>query len=148
MNVISSAGRPAVILLAEDNELDVELTRKSFEQTKFAVNMHHVENGEQCLAFLRREGQYADAPKPDLVLLDLNMPVMDGREVLSEMVDDDELKAFPVVILTTSEDDRDVLAMYKLRCSAYITKPVDFERFQEITQRISAFWFSVVVLPA
>ncbi len=140
-------GRPAEILLVEDNETDVILTREGFERAKLKVNLHHVENGEACMAFLRREREYADAPTPDLILLDLNMPVMDGREVLAEMVKDDRLKHLPVVILTTSADEKDVLQMYKLRCSSYATKPVDFNQFLHVIQSIAEYWFTIVVLP-
>ncbi|MEM7292375.1 MAG: response regulator [Pseudomonadota bacterium] len=145
MNVASS--RPAEILLVEDNENDVLLTREGFKQAKCAVNMHHVSNGIDCLAFLRKEDNYVSAPTPDLIFLDLNMPVMDGREVLSEMVEDPHLNHLPVVVLTTSDHERDVLEMYKLRCSSYVTKPVDFKKFQQVIQEISNFWFTVVVLP-
>ncbi len=139
--------RPAEILLVEDNEDDVLLTRESFNIAKFAVKLHHVENGKECMAFLRKEGKYADMPMPDLVLLDLNMPVMSGHEVLRQIVKDENLQHLPVVILTTSESDQDVLAMYKLRCSSYITKPVDFDKFQTIISHLNMYWFTVVVLP-
>lgn len=139
--------RPAEILLAEDNDYDVILTREGFKRAKLMVNLHHVENGEECMRFLRREGEYADAPTPDIILLDLNMPVMDGREVLSEIVNDDKLRHLPIVILTTSSEDRDVLNMYKLRCSSYITKPVNFEQFVDVVRSFSNYWFTVVVLP-
>jgi two-component system response regulator len=142
-----SGSHPAEILLVEDNESDVVLTRQGFKQAKLVVNLSHVENGEKCLAFLRKQGEYADAPTPDLVLLDLNMPVMDGREVLAEIVADDNLKRLPVVVLTTSETEADVLDMYKLRTSSYIVKPVDFEKFLRVIQGISDYWFTVVVLP-
>lgn len=144
----SSGGRPAEILLVEDNADDVVLTREGFKLAKLNVNLHHVENGVGCLAFLRKEGEYAGVPTPDLILLDLNMPVMDGREVLAELVKDDELNHLPIVILTTSADEHDVLEMYKMRCSAYAAKPIDFDRFLEVVQGIADFWFSVVVLPA
>lgn len=140
-------GRPAEILLVEDNETDVVLTREGFERVKLKVNLHHVENGEECMAFLRREGKYANAPTPDLILLDLNMPVMDGREVLAELIKDDRLNHLPVVILTTSTDEKDVLQMYKLRCSSYATKPIDFNQFLHVIQGIAEYWFTVVVLP-
>ena len=146
--VMDGNGRPAEILLVEDNQDDVVLTREGFNRAKLRVNLHHVENGEECMAFLRKEGEYADAPMPDLILLDLNMPVMDGREVLAELVEDDNLKHLPVVILTTSAEEQEVLKMYKLRCSAYSTKPVDFEKFQHVIQGIADFWFTVVVRPA
>ena len=99
------------------------------------------------MAFLRKQGEYADAPTPDLILLDLNMPVMDGREVLAELVRDDNLKHIPVVVLTTSAEEQDVLNMYKLRCSAYTTKPVDFNKFLGVVRGITDFWFTVVVRP-
>ena len=140
-------GRPAEVLLVEDNEDDVLITRKGFEQAKLAVNLHHVENGMECMSFLRKEGKHNDAPTPDLILLDLNMPGMDGREVLAEIVADDELRKLCVVILTTSDAERDLLDMYKLRCSSYITKPVDFAQFQRVIEQISNYWFTVVVLP-
>ncbi|HUS39649.1 MAG: response regulator [Pirellulales bacterium] len=140
-------GRPAEVLLVEDSEDDVFLTRKTFENAKLAVNLHHVENGKKCMSFLRKEGKYADAPTPDLILLDLNMPVMDGREVLAEIVQDDKLRKLCVVILTTSDSESDLLDMYNLRCSSYITKPVDFVQFQRVIEEISNYWFTVVVLP-
>jgi two-component system response regulator len=136
-----------VILLAEDNDNDVELMRIGFQRAKFAVNLHHVANGEQCMAFLRRQGQYADAPTPDLILLDLNMPRMDGREVLAEIVRDEALCKLPVVVLTTSDSNEDVLAAYKLRCSSYIVKPVDFDQFSQVVRGIGDYWFTLVVLP-
>jgi len=144
---VTNGGRTAEILLVEDNEADVVLTRESFQRGKLKVNLHHVENGEECMAFLRKEGQYVSAPTPDLILLDLNMPVMDGREVLAEMVKDESLCHLPVVILTTSADEHDVLNMYRLRCSSYATKPVDFDQFQRVIQGIEEYWFTVVALP-
>lgn len=141
------AVRPAEILLVEDNETDVVLTRRSFQGARLAVNLHHVSNGEQCLSFLRNEQGYEDAPSPDLILLDLNMPVMDGRETLAELVADDKLSHLPVVVLTTSDDERDILEMYQLRCSAYLTKPVDFPKFQDMVQQLGVWWFTLVVLP-
>jgi two-component system response regulator len=133
--------------LVEDTEADVVLAREGFRRAKLMVNMHHVDNGEKCLAFLRKQGQYASAPTPDIILLDLNMPIMDGREVLAEMVVDDQLKHFPVVVLTTSVQDQDILDMYRLRCSSYIAKPVDFEQFVRVVRGIANYWFTVVVLP-
>ena len=145
MNV--TGGRPAEVLLVEDNEVDVLLTRKAFERAKLAVNLRHLDNGERCMKLLRREGEYVDAPAPDLILLDLNMPVMDGREVLSEIVKDEELRKMPVVILTTSQAEADLLEMYSLRCSSYIIKPIDFDKFQRVIQDLCNYWFTVVVLP-
>lgn len=139
--------RPAEVLLAEDNEMDVDLTREAFKRSRLLVNLHHVENGKECIAFLRKEGKYARVPSPDILLLDLNMPLMDGREVMAEIASDDDLCSLPVVVLTTSADERDVLHMYKLRCSAYTTKPVDFHKFQQVIQDLGKHWFTVVVLP-
>ncbi len=145
MNV--SKARPAEILLVEDDSDDVLLTRLGMQEAKLAVNLHHVENGEQCMTFLRKEGEYTNAPTPDLILLDLNMPVMDGREVLAEIVKDEALRKLPVVVLTTSGTEGDLLDMYDLRCSSYIRKPVDFEQFQSVIKQIGEYWFTVVVLP-
>lgn len=139
--------RTAEILLAEDNDNDVELMRVGFEKAKLAINLHRVKDGEKCMAFLRKEGAYADTPTPDLLLLDLNMPRMDGREVLAEICGDDRLRHLPVVILTTSESESHILELYRLRCSSYIVKPVDFEQFARAIKALSDYWFTVVVLP-
>jgi CheY-like chemotaxis protein len=141
------SSRPAEILLAEDNDNDVELTRQGFKKCKLLLNLHHVRDGVECLAFLRKQGKYATAPTPDLLLLDINMPRMDGREVLAEMVGDETLNAIPVVVLTTSAQDEEILKMYKMRCSSYIIKPVDFEQFLYVVRSIADYWFTVVVLP-
>ncbi len=140
-------GRPAEVLLVEDDDNDVFITRKGFEEAKLILNLHHVENGQECMAFLRKDGRYTDAPTPDLILLDLNMPVMDGREVMAEIVKDEQLCKLSVVILTTSNGARDILDMYNLRCSSYIVKPVDFTQFRRVIQQLSDYWFTVVVLP-
>ena len=145
--MIERYGRPAEILLVEDNEDDVLLTREGFKDAKLAVHLHHVSNGEECLAFLRREPPYEGAPRADLVLLDLNMPIMDGREVLAAIVADPALSHLPVIILTTSDSEGDILSMYRLRCSSYITKPVNFDRFVKIVRSLTDYWFTVVVLP-
>jgi CheY-like chemotaxis protein len=139
--------RPAEILLAEDNENDVELTRQGFKKCKLHLNLHHVRDGVECMAFLRKQGEYSTAPTPDLLLLDINMPRMDGREVLAEMVADETLSAIPVVVLTTSAQDEEILKMYRLRCSSYIVKPVDFDQFLYVIRSIAEYWFTVVVLP-
>jgi two-component system response regulator len=148
MNHELAHSRPAEILLVEDNENDVLLTRQGFKRARLMVNLHHVGDGEECMAFLRKQGRYADAPTPDLILLDLNMPRKDGREVMAEMVADSELRHLPVVILTTSSAEQEILDMYKLRCSSYIVKPVDFDQFLRVVRSISEYWFTVVVLPA
>lgn len=139
--------RPAEILLAEDNENDVELTRTGFKKSRLLLNLHHVKDGVECLAFLRKQGEYANVPSPDLILLDLNMPRMDGREVLAEMLADETLCSVPVVVLTTSAQDEEILRMHKLRCSSYIVKPVDFEKFLEVIRSLAEYWFTIVVLP-
>jgi CheY-like chemotaxis protein len=141
-------GRPAEILLAEDNDDDVELTRQAFRRTKLLVNLHRAKDGEQCLAFLRKQGEYQNVLTPDLLLLDLNMPKMSGQEVLAEMIKDEHLKGLPVVILTTSEHEQEILKLYKMRCSSYIVKPVDFDQFLNVVRTITEYWFTVVVLPA
>ena len=148
MNSTIVNSRPAEILLAEDNENDVELTRMGFKKSKLRLNLHHVKDGEECLAFLRKQGEYANVPTPDLILLDLNMPRLDGREVLAEMVGDETLCSIPVVVLTTSAQDEEILKMYKLRCNSYIIKPVDFEKFLAVIRSLADYWFTVVVLPS
>ncbi len=147
MSNVLARGRPVEVLLVEDNPDDVELMRIGFRRAKFAVNLHHVGNGEECMAFLRREAPYTDVPRPDLVLLDLNMPRMDGREVLAEIDKDEALSHIPVVVLTSSDADSDVLASYRLSCSSYIVKPVDFEQFSSVVRGIGDYWFTLVVLP-
>ena len=148
MNSPLAGSRPAEILVVEDNEDDVELMRISFRRSRFAVNLHHVTQGEDCMAFLRREGAFASAPRPDLVLLDLNMPRMDGREVLGQIVNDPDLREIPVVVPTTSDAAPDVSAAYRLRCSSYIVKPVDFDQFVKVVQGITDYWFTLAVLPS
>ena len=148
MNTTLSRTRPAEILLVEDNENDVILTRLAFKQAKLAIRLHHVQDGEQCMAFLHKQGEYTTAPTPDIILLDLNMPRMDGREVLAEISDDENLRHLPVVILTTSSAEQEILKMYKLRCSSYIIKPVDFAQFVRVIQLFADYWLEVVVLPS
>lgn len=148
MDNILTHSRPVEILLVEDNENDVVLTQEGFRQAKLVVHLHHVKDGEECMAFLRKEGEYTNVPTPDLILLDLNMPRMDGREVLAAIGEDEKLRHLPVVILTTSAEEREILNMYRLRCSSYIVKPVDFEQFLRVVRLISDYWFTVVVLPS
>jgi two-component system response regulator len=148
MNTALDHTRPTEILLVEDNENDVILTRQAFKEAKLAVRLHHVQDGEKCMAFLRKQGEYASVPTPDIILLDLNMPRMDGREVLAEISGDENLRHLPVVILTTSYAEQEILKMYKLRCSSYIIKPVDFEQFVRVIRLFTDYWLTVVVLPS
>lgn len=135
------------ILLVEDDPGDVRLTREALKDSKLRNNLSVVEDGVEALAFLRREHTYKNAPKPDIILLDLNLPRKDGREVLEEIKDDDTLRRIPVVVLTTSDDDEDILTSYNLHANCYITKPVDLSRFIQIVKTIEGFWFSIVKLP-
>ncbi len=136
------------VLLVEDDDGDVLMTREAFEHHKIRNNLHVVNDGEQALQFLRREGEYADAPRPGLILLDLNLPRRDGREVLAELKNDPELRLIPVVVLTTSEAEEDVVRSYALHANAYVSKPVDFERFIEVIRQIDDFFVTVVKLPS
>ena len=135
------------VLLVEDDPGDVLMTREAFADHDLDNTLHVVGDGVEALQFLRREGAHADAPTPDLVLLDLNLPRMDGREVLAELKADPELRRIPVVVLTTSEAEEDVLRSYSLHANAYVTKPVDFDRFVQVVQQIDDFFVSVVRLP-
>jgi CheY-like chemotaxis protein len=144
-----TAEPPAVIdvLLVEDDPGDVLMTREAFEEHKLRNTLHVVTDGVQAVSFLRREGEYADAPRPGLILLDLNLPRKDGREVLAEIKADEALRSIPVVVLTTSEAEEDVLRSYDLHANAYVTKPVDFEQFISVIRQIDEFFVSVVKLP-
>ncbi len=135
------------LLLVEDSEPDVRLTKEALKEAKVWNNLWVVEDGVEAMEFLRREGSYADAPRPDLILLDLNLPRKDGRQVLQEIKADPSLRRIPVVILTTSRDEADVLRAYDLHANCYITKPVDFNRFMEVVKSIEDFWLTVVRLP-
>lgn len=135
------------VLLVEDDPGDVLMTREAFADYKVANTLNVVQDGADAMAFLRREGEHADARRPDLVLLDLNLPRMDGREVLEAIKSDPELASIPVVVLTTSEAEEDVLRSYSLHANAYVTKPVDFDRFIEVVRQIDEFFVSVVKLP-
>jgi CheY-like chemotaxis protein len=141
-------GRQIQILLVEDSPSDAKLTLTALKLAKVANAVNHVEDGEQAMEFLRREGAYDKAPRPDLILLDLNLPRKDGREVLEELKKDPDLRTIPVVVLTTSKAEQDVLRSYQLHANCYVTKPVNFERFLEVVQSIESFWLSVVVLPS
>ena len=139
--------RQIEILLVEDDPGDVLMTREAFEDYKVRNRLHVVDDGVEAMAFLRREGEYAETPRPDLVLLDLNLPRMDGREVLDAIKSDPELSSIPVVVLTTSEAEEDVLSSYSLLANAYVTKPVDFESFIGVVRQIDDFFVTVVRLP-
>lgn len=146
-STLVACGRPADILLVEDNDNDAELMRLAFQDAKLLVRVHRVSDGEACMAFLRKQTPFENAPEPDLIFLDLNMPRMDGREVMQEINKDERLRHFPVIVMTSSEADADVLASYKLRCSSYVVKPIGFENFAQMIRSISNYWFTVVVLP-
>lgn len=135
------------ILLVEDNPGDVRLTQEALKENKLHNNLHVAKNGVEAMAFLRQEGKYAEAPRPGLVLLDLNLPRKDGREVLAEMKGDETLRRIPVVILTTSQAEEDILKTYDLHANCYITKPVDLDRFIKVIQSIKDFWLAIVKLP-
>ena len=139
--------RLAEILLVEDNEHYVYLAQRAFGKAKLSVNLHHVDDGEKCLRFLRRQFPYAIAPVPDIVLLDLDMPVMDGRQVLEEIVKDDTLKHLAVVVFTSGDEHNEVLRMYRLRCNSYICKPVEFDKYVDMIRKFADYWLSVVMLP-
>jgi CheY-like chemotaxis protein len=138
---------PIDVLLVEDDPGDTLMIREAFEDNKVRNTLSCVTDGVEAMRFLRREGEYADAPRPDLVLLDLNLPRKDGREVLGEIKGDDQLATIPVVVLTTSQAEEDVLRSYKLHANAYVTKPVDFDRFIEVVRQIDEFFVTVVKLP-
>jgi two-component system, chemotaxis family, response regulator Rcp1 len=139
--------KPIELLLVEDSEPDVRLTKEALVEAKVKNRLWVVEDGVEALEFLRRQGRYADAPRPDLILLDLNLPRKDGRQVLKEIKDDDSLRRIPVVVLTTSKSEEDVLRAYNLHANCYITKPVDFNRFMDVVKSIQDFWLTVVTLP-
>ena len=140
--------RPVEILLVEDNPGDVDLTRETLATGKLLNNLHSVADGEKAILFLRRQGEYAEAPRPDLILLDLNLPRMNGQEVLAEVKTDERLKRIPVVVLTTSKAEQDVLKSYDLHANCYITKPIDLKQFIHVVQSIENFWLSIVKLPS
>lgn len=136
------------ILLVEDNPGDARLTIEAMREGKLRNRLHHAKDGVEAMAFLKREGEHKNAPLPDLVLLDLNLPRKDGREVLAKMKQDPWLRLIPVVVLTTSEADQDILKSYELHANCYITKPVDLDKFIEIVRAIESFWLTVVTLPS
>ena len=143
----AAAPGPIQILLVEDNPGDVELTREALHETKVHMELSVVPDGVEAMAFLRRAGRYAEAPRPDLILLHLNLPRKDGRGVLAEVKADPALRHIPVVVLTSSEAEQDIARAYELHANCYVTKPVDLDQFVKIVQSIEQFWFTVVKLP-
>ena len=143
-----SESKPIEILLIEDNAGDARLAKEALRDAKVANNLNWVPDGVEAMAYLRREGQYGKAPRPDLILLDLNLPRKDGREVLSAIKADDKLKRIPVVILTTSQAEEDILKAYHLNANCYISKPVDLDQFIKVVRTIEDFWLTIVKLPA
>ena len=139
--------RPVEILLVEDNPGDVRLTLEAFKEGKLRNRLHVARDGEEALAHLRREGAYTAASRPDLILLDLNLPKKDGREVLGEIKADPDLRRIPVVVLTTSKAEQDILKAYELHANCYITKPVDLDQFLRVVRAIEEFWLELVKLP-
>ena len=137
---------PIEILLVEDNPGDARLTREALRDAKVRNNLHVVPDGVEALAFLHRQGKHAAVPKPDLILLDLNLPKKDGREVLEEIKQNDNFRHIPIVILTTSQAEKDIIESYRLRANAFVTKPVDLEQFLKVVRSIEHFWLEIVKL--
>ena len=147
MESIGTNAAAIEVLLVEDSPGDVRLTREAFKDAKVLINLHVASDGEEAMAFLTHKGKHANAPRPDLILLDLNLPKKDGREVLEEIKEDPALKIIPVVILTTSASEADILKTYQLHANCYIAKPVDLDGFLKVVKSIDSFWLSVVKLP-
>jgi len=147
MGSVRTGAEAIEVLLVEDSPGDVRLTREAFKDAKVYLNLHVASDGAEAMAFLNREGEHANAPRPDLILLDLNLPKKDGREVLQEIKESPTLKSIPVVILTTSASDADILRSYRLHANCYITKPVGLDGFLEVVKSIDTFWLCVVKLP-
>ncbi len=147
MGLIGEGGAPVEVLLVEDSAGDIRLTREAFREANHAVNLHIATDGVEAMEFLRREGAQAHAPRPDLILLDLNLPRMDGHEVLAQIKKDESLRLIPTVILTTSTEGDDVVRSYKLQANCYLSKPVEFQAFERIVASINDFWLTHVKLP-
>lgn len=141
-------GKPVEILLVEDNKGDVGLIEEVFEEAKIKNNLHVAEDGEEAMLYLHGKGKFSGSRRPDLILLDLNLPKKDGREVLREIKEDSKLKNIPVVILTTSNAEKDILGAYGLHANAYVTKPLDFDQFMKVVGSIESFWLEIVKLPS
>jgi two-component system, chemotaxis family, response regulator Rcp1 len=138
---------PINVLLVEDNPADADLTRETFESSRLQLDLSVVADGAEAIAYLRHQGGYADARRPDLILLDLNLPRVDGRQVLANIKEDPDLRNIPVVVLTSSDAERDIVQSYALGANCYVTKPVDLKAFQSIVAAVEGFWFSIVRLP-
>jgi two-component system, chemotaxis family, response regulator Rcp1 len=138
---------PVIILLAEDNPADFHLTAEAIKETKIRNQLFHVNDGVEVLEFLRRQGKYTHAPRPDVILMDLNMPRKDGRRTLKEIKEDPDLKGIPVVILTVSDAEEDIIRSYDLHANCYVTKPMDLDEFAKVVKGIENFWFTIVKLP-
>ena len=147
MKGIGREGLPIEVLLVEDSPGDVRLTQEAFRDANMSIHLHVASDGVEAMAFLRREGVHVKAPRPDLILLDLNLPKMDGREVLSHIKEDDRLRTIPTVILTTSEAESDIVKSYQLRANCYLSKPVRLEEFERLVKSINDFWLKDVQLP-
>jgi chemotaxis family two-component system response regulator Rcp1 len=147
MTTIEEAGMPMEVLLVEDSPGDVRLTQEAFRDANRSIRLHVASDGVEALAFLRKEGAHVHAPRPDIILLDLNLPKMDGREVLAHIKEDDSLKTIPTVILTTSDSEADVVKCYQLQANCYLSKPVQLEAFEALVKSINDFWMTKVKLP-
>jgi two-component system, chemotaxis family, response regulator Rcp1 len=147
MKAIGGDGMPINVLLVEDSPGDVRLTQEAFRDANKSVHLHVASDGVEAMAFLRHEGANVHAPRPDIILLDLNLPKMDGREVLARIKEDDSLKAIPTVILTTSEAEADITKSYQLQANCYLSKPVQFDEFESLVKSINDFWMTKVKLP-
>jgi two-component system, chemotaxis family, response regulator Rcp1 len=147
VKLIGGDGMPIEVLLVEDSPGDVRLTQEAFRDANQSVHLHVASDGVEAMAFLRREEPYGDAPRPDLILLDLNLPKMDGREVLAQVKADDGLKTIPIVILTTSESEADIVKSYQLRANCYLSKPVQLDAFESLVKSINDFWLMRAKLP-
>jgi CheY-like chemotaxis protein len=147
MRTIGGGGVPIELLLVEDSPGDIRLTQEALTEAKRAINLHVALDGVEAMAFLRREGAQASAPRPDLILLDLNLPKMDGREVLAHIKADESLKMIPIIILTTSDAEADILKSYQLQANCYLTKPVQLDAFENLVKTFNDFWLTMVKLP-
>jgi CheY-like chemotaxis protein len=145
---IVNSGKPIEILLVEDNAEEAEWTQQALRDSRVRNRIYWVEDGEEAMTFLRREGPYAHVPRPDLILLDIYMPRMNGQEVLEQVKADPELKRIPVVIMTSSDDDREIIRAYEHHANCFVTKPIDMDKFMEVVRSIEDFWLTVVRLPA